>query len=421
MAPWVRPKTRIWANWVGSVTAWAARRPMSGLLAGLWATRLAGLGEVELRLPDEARVLGVLATDSGGLCDCVCAQATLDHIDRHDLEACVAILVEVVGADHALEALDVRERVANLLARRRVAAVGLDGVAHGKHQRVGRVIGLHGVAAEVIGSGELRPELRDRVRGARNLRGVGAGGGRVDVRLVAGGLVDAVRRLDTGTATEWNVPSDVLHLLARNADVLVVSAADVDGLRAGVLEAEQDRLEVAGLLLLVFRVLRHGAAELLELLLERAGDANAEDRAVGEDADVGDGELLVHVVGHRRTLVVVSGDDAPVVVRVPRAEVLRVVRASRDVLGEARVRARWADHDEALGRRDRNLRLRDCGVVRSDHAQVLVVVQHLADVVNAGVGVVRALATVVEALIRDREPFDAAGRVLLVDSKLDAV
>src|SRR5439155_11230357 len=144
----------------------------------------------------------------------------------------------------------------------------------------------HRVTTEVVRAGERLQEVRDRLRRAWNLRGVGAGGGRVDVHLVAGGLVDAVRRLDAVTAAERYVPADVLHLLARDADVLVVRAADVDAQSARVLETGKDRLEVAGLLFLVLRVFGDRTAELLELLLERAGDPNTEDRAVVEDSDV---------------------------------------------------------------------------------------------------------------------------------------
>src|ERR1700680_4746574 len=64
-------------------------------------------------------------------------------------------------------------------------------------------------------------------------RQIGSG---VSPNLVARRLVDAVAGLDTVTATKGDVPSDVFHLLARDADVLVVSAADVDALGAGVLE-----------------------------------------------------------------------------------------------------------------------------------------------------------------------------------------
>src|SRR5262249_31762060 len=182
---------------------------------------------------------------------------------------------------------------------------------------------------EVVRAGERLAELVDRVLRARHLGGVSASGSGEDAALVSGGLLDAVRRLDAVTTTERNRPADVLHLLARNADVLVVGAAHVDGRRSAVLESEQDRLEVAGLLLLVLGVLDHGAAELLELGLEGSRDTHTEHGAVVEDADLGDDELLVHVVGHRRALVVVSGDDAPVVVRVSGPEVLRVVRARR--------------------------------------------------------------------------------------------
>src|ERR1051325_6239421 len=228
------------------------------LVGTLSATSLlAGLREVELGLPDEALVLGVGAADPGRR---VRVGSVLDHVDGDDLQVRVAVLVEAVVADHALVARDLRHGVANLGAGRLVAVVRLDRVADGQHDDVGRVISLHRVAAEVVGSGEGLAEVVDRLLGTRHLGGVGARGGRVDARLVALSLVDAVGGLDTVTAAERSVPSDVLHLLAWNADVLVVSAADVDGLSAAVLEGKQDRLEVAGLLLLVLGVLGHRAA-----------------------------------------------------------------------------------------------------------------------------------------------------------------
>src|SRR4029077_20264817 len=130
-------------------------------------------------------------------------------------------------------------------------------------------VALMGVAAEVVRAGELLAERVDRGLGARDLGGVGACRGRADPDLVAGRLVDAVGGLDAVTAAEWDVPANVLHLLARDADVLVVGAAYVNALCAGVLEVEQDRLPVAGGRLLVLRVLG-GTAELLELDFESA-------------------------------------------------------------------------------------------------------------------------------------------------------
>src|SRR5207244_7532735 len=108
------------------------------------------------------------------------------------------------------------------------------------YQSVSGVVRLHRVTTEVVRAGERLPEVRDRLRRAWNLRGVGAGGGRVDVHLVAGGLVDAVRRLDAVTAGERCIPADVLHLLARDADVVVVLAADIAGFRACVPETSED-------------------------------------------------------------------------------------------------------------------------------------------------------------------------------------
>ena len=74
-----------------------------------------------------------------------------------------------------------------------------------------------------------------------------------------------------------------------------------------------------------------------------------------------------------------------------------------------------------LRSRDRNLSLRHSRVVGADHAQELAVAQHLLDVLDTGVGVVRALPAVIEALELDRVAVDAASRVLLVDRELDAV
>src|SRR2546425_1581151 len=397
-----------------------ARRPRAASSLDLGYRVLGGLGEVELRLPDEARVLGLRSAHASGVLYGLVAQSRVDDIDRDDLEARVAVGVEVVRSDHTLEAGGLGHLGPNLLAARHAVGV-LDRTPDGGHQGVGGVVSLHGVTAEVVGAGEGFAEVRDRLLGTVDLSRVSACRRRVDVLLVARGLVDAVRGLDTVTASEGDVPADVLHLLARDADVLVVGAAHVDAQGARVLEAEQGRLEVAGLLLLVFRVLGDRAAQLLELRLERPGYADAEHRAVVQDADVLDAELLVHVVSHRRTLVVVSGDDAPVVVLVARPQILRVVAAARDVLGQTRVRVGRADHREVLRRGDRDLRFRDGGVVGPDHAEEGFVVQHLADVVDAGVGVVGTLPAVVEALVRDRVTLDASGGVLLVDRELDAV
>src|SRR5207247_6231136 len=111
------------------------RGGLDGLLAGIWAKRLlAGLREVELCLPDEACVGGLLAADAGRVLDVVGAQAGLDLVDRHDLQRRVAVLVEPVVADHALEGRDLCHRVADLLASGHVAAVRLDGVADRGHQ-----------------------------------------------------------------------------------------------------------------------------------------------------------------------------------------------------------------------------------------------------------------------------------------------
>src|SRR6266568_6544448 len=80
--------------------------PEWGLLVDLGYRLAAELGEVELRLPDEAGVLrGLGAANARRVLHLVGAELALDHVDRHDLEARVALLVEVVGADDAHEAL----------------------------------------------------------------------------------------------------------------------------------------------------------------------------------------------------------------------------------------------------------------------------------------------------------------------------
>src|SRR5207302_10170868 len=120
------------------------------------------------------------------------------------------------------------------------------------------------VTAEVLGLGEGVTESRNRGRSPGNLGRVGAGRRRVDIRLVARRLVDAEGGLDAVAATERNVPSDVFHLLARDAEVLVVGASCVHTRSARVLERQQDGLPVARLRLLVLGVLGHRPAELLE-------------------------------------------------------------------------------------------------------------------------------------------------------------
>src|SRR6266849_1778337 len=436
MAPSARPKTRTWANWLGCSTAWIAsnssataamrKKPKSptlmpsrpnqallslaapatnapassvasfrlrgggrrGLLPKVYLLKVSclALGEVELRLPDKAVLACRLAADASGRCgvgDCV------DCVDGHDLEAVVAVGV-------------------------------VDRAADGCHQRVGGVVRLHGVSAEVVWTREGLAERVDRGLCARDLGGVGARRGGVDVELVARRLVDTVGGLDTVTAHVRDVPADLLHLRPRDADVLVVGAADVNAGRARGLELEQDGAPVARLLLLVAAA-RHGAAVRLELRGESVGDADAEHRAVVQHADVVDVEGLVGVGRHRGTLVVVSGDDAEVVVRVTCSQVLRVVAARRQVLGQAGVGVRRADHREVLRGRDWNLGLGYRRVVRPDHAQELAVAQHALDVLDPGVCRIRGLPAVVEALVGDGVSVDSACAVLLVDGELDAV
>src|SRR6267143_923377 len=86
------------------LTGQRARRPKAASSLDLGYRVLGGLGEVELRLPDEARVLGLGPAYTGGVLHRLVAHASVDNVDGHDLEARVAVRVEVVGSDHALEA-----------------------------------------------------------------------------------------------------------------------------------------------------------------------------------------------------------------------------------------------------------------------------------------------------------------------------
>src|SRR5438132_14421596 len=80
--------------------------PEWGLLADLGYRLAAGLGEVELRLPDETGVLrGLGAANARRVLDLVGAQLAVDDVDGNDLEARVAFFVEVVSADDTHEAL----------------------------------------------------------------------------------------------------------------------------------------------------------------------------------------------------------------------------------------------------------------------------------------------------------------------------
>ena len=98
-----------------------------------------------------------------------------------------------------------------------------------------------------------------------------------------------------------------------------------------------------------------------------------------------------------------------------------MVAAVRQVLGEAGVRVRRADHREVLCAGNRDFCLGHSRVVGSDHAQELVVAQHLLDVLDARVSRVSGLAAVVEALEGDGEALDPARGVLLIDGELHAV
>src|SRR5207302_8459067 len=104
-------------------------------------------------------------------------------------------------------------------------------------------------------------------------------------------------------------------------------------------------------------------------------------------------------------------------------EVVRLISsaARRNVFGPAAVGVCRHAHDRVPGGADSDLGLRDRRVVRPDHAHEGSVVDHLSDVDYAGVSVVRALATVVKALVRDVEALDPSCCVLLVDGELHAV
>ena len=98
-----------------------------------------------------------------------------------------------------------------------------------------------------------------------------------------------------------------------------------------------------------------------------------------------------------------------------------MVAARGEILGQARVGVRRADHREVLRRRARNLGLGHRGVVGPDHAQELGVAKHAGHVLHAGVRRVSGLAAVVEGHELDREAAHASSRVLLLDREIDAV
>src|SRR6185436_14265428 len=155
----------------------------------------------------------------------------LGRVDRDDPKVRVAVGVEVVGADRTLETLGRRHRRAHLLAGGDVAAVVLDGPSDGLHQGGGCVVGLDGVATQVVRPGECLAVAVEGRLGPRNLGGVRAGGGRVDVEVVAAGVVDALRGLDAVTTEVRHVETDSHHLRASHTSLLVVGAADVEALR----------------------------------------------------------------------------------------------------------------------------------------------------------------------------------------------
>src|SRR5437879_12287934 len=85
------------------LTGQRARRPKAASSLDLGYRVLGGLGEVELRLPDEARVLGLRSANTGGVLDGLVAQTAVDDVDRHDLEAPAAVRVELVSTVQALD------------------------------------------------------------------------------------------------------------------------------------------------------------------------------------------------------------------------------------------------------------------------------------------------------------------------------
>src|SRR5205807_5789637 len=119
-----------------------------------------------------------------------------------------------------------------------------DRAADGLGQRVGGVVRLDRVPAEVVRAGELLLERGHRVLGGRRLRGVGAGARGVDVQVVVAGVVEALRGLDAVAAEVGDVEADRLHLRAGHAGRLVVGAADVQPGGAEGLDAVKDGAEV---------------------------------------------------------------------------------------------------------------------------------------------------------------------------------
>src|SRR4029077_15218393 len=94
------PATNPPASSVASFS-YAGRRPCGPPPSIVSVVGLGALREVELSLPDEAVLGRGLAADAGGLRR---VGDGLDRVDGHDLEAVVAVVVEVVGAHHADDA-----------------------------------------------------------------------------------------------------------------------------------------------------------------------------------------------------------------------------------------------------------------------------------------------------------------------------
>ena len=163
-------------------------------------------------------------------------------------------------------------------------------------------------------------------------------------------------------------------------------------------------------------MLDDGAAFLRELGCEGIRDALAEGLRVIDDVDGLLAEDLEDVLGAGRTLDVVRGHDADVVVRLG-PELLGGI-----ALGQVRVRVGRRALEQAAVVRDRDLGLGNARVERADQGDDAGVVDRRLHVLGARLGIVGAVQRVVEDRVdRQRVAIEATGRVGFLDRQLDAV
>jgi hypothetical protein len=149
---------------------------------------------------------------------------------------------------------------------------------------------------------------------------------------------------------------------------------------------------VVGLALRKVLVSEHRTARGRELLLEHVGEALTVRLVIVDDERLLQPELA-REAGAGRTLLIVGRAHAEERVRggMRRAQLRSFV-----ALRQAGIRGRGTDLHEPRVVRDRNLRLRDARVERTDHRENRIVGNELLHVLRALRGIVRALHSVVE-------------------------